>query len=291
MKNYVNEFLTEIDAVYPEFINDCNVIIDGFESEINGISDMFRETKQIESTLAKREEISEKSGISIYAVNMLSIIISAKWLIEDYKEKNISEDIYWDTMGDIKCKLIECKQVKGVYGTFVESWYNSIFDGRVIQLGRFAYEKTTFGEETPCKIGDYVINKDDVAYSIHIPSSGPMPLDVRLDSYKKAYEFFGNGKPVVLMCRSWLIFSKNKEIFPPHLNIVSFTDDFRNLWDYDDEKYLNCWRIFGVEYDGNPDKLPYDNTPRRAMVDYIKNGGVPGGAKGVFIFDGERIIK
>lgn len=291
MKKYFIDFLNRIDASYPEFVNDCNRVIEGFADELNEISKIFRQTKQIECTLENRKQISEKSGINLYTVNMLSIIVSSKWLFEDYKSKGISEDIFHDTMKDIKYKLIECKQVKGVYGTFVEGWYNSIFEGKVIQLGRFAYEKTTFGEDTPLKLGDYVINKDDVAYSIHIPSSGPMPLDVRLDSYKKAYEFFGNGKPVVLMCRSWLIFSKNKEIFPPHLNLVSFGDDFHHLWDYADEEYLNCWRIFGVEYDGNPDNLPYDNTPRRAMVDYLKKGGVPGGAKGVFVYDGQNIIK
>jgi len=291
LKKYFIDFLNRIDASYPEFINDCNRVIEGFADELNEISKIFRQTKQIECTLENRKQISEKSGINLYTVNMLSIIVSSKWLFEDYKSKGISEDIFYDTMKDIKYKLIECKQVKGVYGTFVEGWYNSIFEGKVIQLGRFAYEKTTFGEDTPLKLGDYVINKDDVAYSIHIPSSGPMPLDVRLDSYKKAYEFFGKGKPVVLMCRSWLIFSKNKEIFPPHLNLVSFGDDFRLLWDYADENYANCWRIFGVEYDGNPDNLPYDNTPRRAMVDYLKKGGVPGGAKGVFVYDGQNIIK
>ena len=291
MKKYFIDFLNRIDAPYPEFVNDCNVLIDGYETELIDISNSWREFKKIETTLEKRKILSEKSGVHLYAVNMAVVVAASKWLLEDYKQKGISADIFYDTLKDIKYKLMECKQVKGVYGTFVESWYDGIYNCNVIQLGRFAYEKTTFGEDTPCKIGDYTINKDDTVYSIHIPSSGPMPLDVRLDSYKKAYEFFGKGKPVVLMCRSWLLFSKNKEIFPPHLNLVSFGDDFHHLWDYADENYANCWRIFGVEYDGNPDNLPYDNTPRRAMVDYLKKGGVPGGAKGVFIYDGQNIIK
>ena len=291
MIDYIKNFLYKIDANFFEFIADCTKLCDGYEKELTNISNEWRKSKKIETTLEARKILSEKSGVHFYTVNMLVVIVSSKWLMEHYKQKQIPENIFWDTMGDIKCKLIECKQVKGVYGTFVEFWYNGIFDGTKIQLGRFAYAKTTFGEETPCVIGDYTINKDDIVYSIHIPSSGPMPTDVRLDSYKKAYEFLGDGKPIVLTCQSWLLFSKNKEIFPHHLNIVSFGDDFRLLWDYDDEEYYNCWRIFGVEYDGDPDKLPYDNTPRRAMVDYLKKGGVPGGSKGVFVFDGKKIIK
>ena len=291
MINYIKDFLNRIDASYDEFIVGCTIICNDYEQQLTDIGNAWRETKKIDTTIDARKALSQKSGVNLFAVNMAVVVASSKWLLEDYKQKNIPENIFWDTMADIKCKLIECKQVKGVYGTFVENWYDGIFDCNILQLGRFAYEKTTFGEDTPCVIGDYTINKDDTVYSIHIPSSGPMPLDVRLDSYKKAYEFLGGGKPVVLMCRSWLLFSKNKEIFPPHLNLVSFGDDFRLLWDYDDEKYLNCWRIFGVEYDGDPDKLPYDNTPRRAMVDYLKKGGIPGGSKGVFVFDGEKIIK
>lgn len=291
MINYIKDFLNRIDASYDEFIDSCTIICNDYEQQLTDIGNAWRETKKIDTTIDARKALSQKSGVNLFAVNMAVVVASSKWLLEDYKQKNIPENIFWDTMADIKCKLIECKQVKGVYGTFVENWYDGIFDCNILQLGRFEYEKTTFGEDTPCVIGDYTINKDDTVYSIHIPSSGPMPLDVRLDSYKKAYEFLGGGKPVVLICRSWLLFSKNKEIFPPHLNLVSFGDDFRLLWDYDDEKYLNCWRIFGVEYDGDPDKLPYDNTPRRAMVDYLKKGGIPGGSKGVFVFDGEKIIK
>ena len=290
MQNYIRQFLNNTDAAYDEFAAPCNLLADSFSNELCQISNMWKETRKIADTMELRNQLSQKSGVHIYTVNAAVVIAASKWLHDEYRQKGIADDIFWDTMSDLKCKLDECKQVKGVYGTFVEDWYDGIFDMSIFKLGRFEYQVNTFDEDTPCTIGSYTLNKGDRVYSIHIPSGSPMPLDVRLDSYKKAYEFFGRS-PIVLMCKSWLIYSKNKEIFPPHLNLVSFGDDFHHLWDYTDENYSNCWRIFGVEYDGNPDNLPCDNTPRKAMVKWLKSGNKPGGGKGVFVFDGEKIIK
>ena len=41
MKNYLIDFLHRIDALYPEFINDCNRVIEGFADELNEISKIF----------------------------------------------------------------------------------------------------------------------------------------------------------------------------------------------------------------------------------------------------------
>ena len=106
MINYIKDFLNRIDANYDEFINSCTVICSGYEQQLIDISNAWRESKKIDTTIEDRKALSEKSGVNLFAVNMAVVVASSKWLLEDYKQKNIPEDIFWDTMGDVKCKLI-----------------------------------------------------------------------------------------------------------------------------------------------------------------------------------------
>jgi hypothetical protein len=83
LKKYFIDFLNRIDASYPEFVNDCNVLIDGYETELIDISNSWRNFKKIETTLEKRKILSEKSGVHLYAVNMAVVVVASKWLLED----------------------------------------------------------------------------------------------------------------------------------------------------------------------------------------------------------------
>lgn len=296
MKEYVWQFLINVDMdinAAKEFVLSADSLLENYVQHLAEIDSIYKSTKKIRNTLDLRKILSENSGVNIYTVNAVVIILASLWLYDDYRAKGYTDEIFWDTMSDLKCKLLECLEIKGVLGTFVEDWYDGFVSMDIFMLGRLEFERTVFNEETPCEVGGITVNKGDRVYSVHIPSCGPMPKAARLDSYKKAYEFFqgeNKNKPLICICDSWLLFSKNDEIFPFHLNIVDFLKDWKIFKSVELDEYYDCWRLFGRDYNNNPDELPEDTTARRCMKNWLKEGNKAGVGKGIMLFDGERLI-
>ncbi len=130
--------------------------------------------------------------------------------------------------------------------------------------------------------------KDEDLFAVHIPQTGTkLDVESKNESYRQAAEFykeaFGGG-PVIFTCRSWLLFPRHREVMNPQSNMIAFMNDFdevdRGL--YDD--YAQAWRLFGVQYEGDVDKLPQDNSLRRTYATWMKNGEKTGWAKGVIVY-------
>jgi hypothetical protein len=212
-----------------------------------------------------------------------------KRLRELYKEKNISDKIWFDSVSDLKWKLWECKAVKGIWGSAVGVWYYRFFDMTRFALGRLQYEKRAFSQpvyKDILKTGDTVLN-------CHIPSSGPLTADSVTDSLKSAYAFFrevrvGDLMPVV--CHSW-------RLYPPHRALLgNNARAFHDLFDVIDEKPSegngDFWRIFNVPFSQEALSTAREDTSlRRRFKSFLAKGNTMGNGYGVLLFDGERVVK
>lgn len=294
---FINNFMTKLS--FPkeaeEALSCAEEII--IEKERNGIlaslvhSFMVCGT-EIEAILPKLDEISASCGIENYTTHLLFFLHCTPILFENYREKEIPEQIFWDSMADFSCKLRECREVKGVWGIFTAAWYPRFFNMTRFALGRFQYEPIEFPLGPYTKAG-FTIDPGDTVYNSHIPSSGPMPKEVRLDSYRRAYEFFKkdlDGKPIVIVCHSWLLYPEHKNFLPPHLNIVDFINDFEIIRSEETETFSDRWRIFGRHHTLPADQLPRDTALRRAYADHLAAGGKTGLGFGILLFDGEKIL-
>ena len=92
-------------------------------------------------------------------------------------------------------------------------------------LGRFQYDLSDFGEEFYDDNGVF-IKDSEFCLGMHIPSHlGPLTYDVRMDSYKKAFEMFKDrfgGKYIIICCNSWLLYPDNLNILPENSNAADF---------------------------------------------------------------------
>ena len=210
-----------------------------------------------------------------------------------YAREGISDEIYWDTMDDLRCKLLECKEVEGVWGIFVAPWYSGFLAMTRFALGRMQFELTTFGHGTYEKNG-FTVNNNDIVINMHIPSSGkPFDTEARLDAYRRAYKFFhkDSSKPAVFVCSSWLLYARHPEFLPEGSNILSFMKDFDIIKSEDSDHFGNDWRVFGGKTDCKPEELPRNTSLQRAYADRLMRGEPTGSGFGVFLFDGENILK
>lgn len=257
---------------------------------------MYPFADNIRRYLKKVDALAERKNVNPYTLEMVFLLSCTPILKKRYKRKGIDEQIFWDTMDDLRCKLLECMRVKGVPGTFVAGWYNGFFDMSRFALGRFQFEHSRYRDKKPYTLSCGVtVKKGDRTIGFHIPSSGvSLTEEVRLDSYKKAFEFFKkefHGGPVIFSCGSWLLYPRHREFLPEGSHILEFMDDFEIPFSAEQDKFHDAWRVFGADADLPPEQLPRDTALQRAFADWLMAGNKTGDGWGLFCFDGEKIMK
>ena len=85
------------------------------------------------------QEISSKAGIHEFAGYLLLFISLSKKLKQYYLEAGLDETLWFDSMCDLKWKLMECKDIYNIWGTFVPNWYRGIFHMECFRLGRLQF--------------------------------------------------------------------------------------------------------------------------------------------------------
>ncbi len=73
------------------------------------------------------------------------------------------------------------------------------------------------------------------------------------------------GKPMVCICHSWLLFPEYKNILLPKSNIVSFMGDFDIFASHEQEKFEYGWRVFADKSELTPKKLPENTSLQKAF--------------------------
>ncbi len=225
------------------------------------------------------EEISKACGVHEYTVKLIVFICLSRRLKELYAERGISDDIFFNSMLDLKYKLTECKLVKGIRGSFVASWFVGFFNLTRFALGRLQFEVIKLG----C---DYngngiTLSPDTKVINVHIPRT-ETPLDkASCDaSYARARELFKNEvENPYFVCNSWLLYPGNLQILSPKSNVYRFMSEY-DIFESSENDGVDLWRLFDTE-EKDLDKLPTDSFIRRAYIAHIRNGGKLGRGRGI----------
>ncbi len=238
--------------------------------------------------------IVEALEISPYTAYFVLVACASKRMAEEYERRGYDACLYEDFLKDLACKVGECYRWYGEWGlTKFIAWYPLFFKFELFGLGRLQYQPFKRPNvKVSYEVGGHTVHPEDTVYYIHIPGIGPLTEELRMDSYRRAYEFFKddlNGEPFVLFCGSWMLYERNREFMSPTSNIVGFMNDFKIVRSFESpaQKY---WWVFDCPYEGDASVLPRDTSLRRRLAEWLENGGKPGGGDGYFLFDGEHII-
>ena len=271
----VNEYVKSLNKEF---------IIEPYEGD--GRNNSYkRAMKYIEDVQKLLPEIDQ------YASRLLGWAECIPCLKESYVNNGIDEDIFYHTMQDFVFKIKECRDVHGAFGLFVD-WFFLFFELKMFALGRFQYEIYPFAYEAYSN-DKITIKKGDTVYYCHIPSGGKLTMDMCMDSFQKAYEFFKpkltNDIMPIISC-TWLLYKPYIDrIYPENSNIKQFA----GLFDIIDligtgNEFEDSWRVFNQIYTGSTKDLPSDNTLRRNFIKYIEDGGDFGYGYGIILYDGEK---
>ncbi len=228
--------------------------------------------------------LSQKLGIHEYTGNMILLLAMCDGLKKRYAERGLSEDIFYNTVADLKYKNEECRLLFGINGTFVAPWFPGFFMLERFALGRLQFEISKLGCD--CECNGITLTKGSDAISIHIPRTGTR-LDHKdvLDSYRQAKAFYKDhfkDRPIVFACHSWLLYPWNESILSPASNLYAFYKDFTIVAQGDNPNHEDAWRLFDCVLPEDVSKLPRDSSLRRAYADRIASGEPTGWGYGVF---------
>lgn len=246
----------------------------------------------VDEIMAELSALADKYGYNNKSFYMLLLTYSLPFLKEKYDRAGYGEDMYFEISKDLKYKLDECKTVHGVLGVMLLYWHKNIFSLKIFSLGRFQYHEDPFFADS-YTYGDFTVKGGDSVCRFHIPSSGPMTREMRMDSYKRAFEFFGKkkGEYLVITCNSWLLDPQLENVYPKDSNLYDFLQDFDLIERVEPTQvFSNCWRVFGVDYKGSTQNLRSDTSLQKNFIKWLDEGNSVGGGKGVIIFDGEKIV-
>ena len=296
LKQYLNDFMERFEYLEEDRIA-IREAFDVLENSGEGYQEFLRYLKMYDENMNcdftemrnRMIETFQKIGLHEYTGLLILFICLSKTLKRYYAEAGYSEEIWFTSMSDLKWKLDECKEVKGVVGTFVPEWYPRFFSLRRFGFGKLQFEIEPFKREYD-KNG-VSLSPDSRVLNVHIPRTGTkLDRESMNASYKMGAEFYSEKfglDPIVFVCHSWLLFPRNKEVLSPKSNLYAFISDFDIIEEelYDD--YSQVWRLFDVDYDGNVDHLPQNTSFRCAYADWIRKGEKTGCGYGVYVYKGE----
>lgn len=273
---------------YLEFPNEATEylcsIYDGIARK--RLFDQAREFFFSEETFRYRdslEELSLTEGIHRYTIDMMFLLLCAETLWKKYQEEGISEQIFRDTLGDLRTKLFECQKMYGIWGTSVLWWFHGIFYGRLFALGRLQYEKM------PLEY-DYkdVVKKGEVVLTCHIPSGSPLSPEEVERSLALAYDFYHkSGEVMVVHCCTWMLYPKHYELFPENSNLRSFYHRFDIVTERETDN-LDLWRIFYREKWEDVQGAQLTTLLQKNFYQYLKAGNFMGVGEGILIYQKEE---
>lgn len=275
-------------------IDTCKSLNKKFEAIFNEF--LFPKAHDFGKLFDKVKPLSIIYGIKEYTLDMVFLIRAAEVMHDLYKERGLSEELFWHTIKDLKYKYDECVKCKGVHGTFVPWWNTGFYSLERFALGRYQFDMTTYGGEDFTSSAGITIKKGDKTLGFHIPSSGiPLTDDVRLDSFKQAYQFFPEFRRedglMIFECGSWLIYEGYKDFLPENSNILKFIGDFEIVSSEARDKFNDAWRIFNKSGYKSPKKWDEDTSMQRAFKKHVLSGGKTGHGHGIIVFDGEKIVR
>ncbi|SHO49168.1 acyltransferase domain-containing protein [Anaerocolumna xylanovorans] len=192
-----------------------------------------------------------------------------------YKEKGISDKVFYDTFACFSRFVKEHMASYGSYGFDREWWTPRQLSMEEFRLGELEFEVEKWE-------GEDVI-------SVHIPSDASITRENCVASYTWSKEFFKEYYPgfayKYYICDSWMLSPGLKDVLPADSRILSFQKDFTiTEWDKENPSYLE-W----VYKNSNLtlEELPENTSLQRNIKKHLKEGGKIGTAFGYIKADTE----
>lgn len=223
-------------------------------------------------------------------------------MLKKYEKKGIEDQVFYDTLADLKIWTEDCIDNTGNIGLEELNWIRLHVNLEIFKLGRLQFQLSNYCFSPSYKANGKSIMVGQKCLSIHIPRGEKLNIEECKKSIVDAKNFFPkyfrDYSTDFMMCHSWLLYSENKSFMKEESNILNFTKMFNILgedespsqtflWVFNlkikDRELLSNKRKSGCYY--NLDLLPQKTDLHKNLINYLKQGGKLGDAKGMLKFN------
>ena len=213
-----------------------------FPSEYNEHFDKILSRDDIEDYLLAKS-CAEVSQINDFEISLVYALASCESLKAKYDDAGISEEIFKDTMTDIRTWSVDYLERHKKGGLDHLYWIEHHLNFSLFKLGRlqFNFNKAKMDYEP---LG---IKKDDNTLGVHIPRSEPFTPEVWEASFAMAKEFFAKYFPDYsynyYSCFSWFLSPDLDKLMNKDSNVLKFQKLFTVA--YTEENDIMLYFTFG----------------------------------------------
>lgn len=168
-------------------------------------------------TMAEKEPDKEKLVLVLY-------LRFAVDLYEKFKEKGISDQIYYDTFLDFTIWYLECVKKHGSCGLEEKRWLSLSLKMEIYRLGRLQFQPGVLEEDEVC--GELRWEKGSRVLHVHIPEGGAIDEASCDESFCQAIQFFGEEYEI-FDCYSWILDPEILSLLSEKSNLYKFQKRFR----------------------------------------------------------------
>lgn len=217
-------------------------------------------------------ELKEALGEDPLGFKMLCCQLRCALLAKaEFDRLDLSETIYYDTMGCFSRFVREHQESYGCYGFDRGFWTVRQVSCKLFRIGQLEYELTTL-DGSP-------------AVSIHIPTDVQLEMPLLRESYREARTVIGAAFPeyrdVPYFCSSWLLSPTLEQLLPEKSNILAFQRAFRRVsLDPNSTGYVQ-WVFKNPKL--SVEEFPEDTSLQRKLKAFLLSGGTFVSAKGILI--------
>lgn len=237
------------------------------KSLIDRLNDLYinehgRITALSENLLSGNDSLINENDIMRLAVTLCSLNKTKNF----YKSHGISDDIFLNTMSDIRI-WCENNQNKGLKNY---RWITTHLKGELFRIGRLQFQFYTCCNDSldykrlPFDYGEKVIY-------IHIPQGEKLIYQDCINSINNAKTFFktyfSDYKYRYFFCESWLLYENNREFMKKESNILKFASLFDIAYSVDDGSQA-VERIFGEKMK-DAELYPEKTSLQKSAKEYI----------------------
>ncbi len=197
---------------------------------------------------------------------LLKCLYKCEALQEFYKQKGISEEIFYHSLSDLPVWANNCYIVTGEYGINNWGWLWNHVEGNLFRLGRLQFTMSKFHKDYP-ELG---VNEGELNIEVHIPQGEPLDIEASKESLRVAVKFFEKYFPEHrfkwFVSHTWLFDYELKNLLSPESNIIKFQNLFKVL-EYNESDQTQRY-LFTL----NPDKEP-KTTLQKKVLEHLEKGG------------------
>ncbi len=257
---------------------------------------LFDKTYPTSALCSQISEISSLGSLNSATFSLILFLYNLSKLDSVYKADGIEEWIFIDTIRGMRRKCFERSSLDSVdIGIDCPAWVMEFFRLNHFGLGRFQFCLEPFGFDVYSKKGVTVKNGEKIV-AVHIPSGAGLTKEVRMDSYKKAYDFYKKRGVFTdgimrAVCHSWMLYPEYvQKVYSKESNLYGFSTDYDLFYVREDQAFKDGWRIFGAGFNDEFKDLPQNTSLQKSFCNYFNENKKFGVGYGMLLFDGEKIL-